>query len=80
MKGQFNYINGHYGLSIKRGSRVEYTGDPIKGPQLGAVASADGAHINIRFDETGKVVGPFHPTWALRYLDDALSPQKESGN
>jgi hypothetical protein len=68
---EFAYINRTYGLSIKRGSRVEYTGnpDPHKPiPRQGSVTSADGAHINIRFDGDKKPSGPFHPTWELRYL------------
>jgi hypothetical protein len=73
---QFGYVNRHYGLSIKRGSRVEYSGDPKRAPRLGSVTSAGhSGYINIRFDDTGKVRGPFHPTWALRYLDEALREQ-----
>jgi hypothetical protein len=65
----FAYINRTYNLSVKRGSRVEYTGDPTKGPRQGSVTSAAGAHLNIRFDGDTKSVGPFHPTWELRYLE-----------
>lgn len=70
--GPFDYINNAYGLAVRRGSRVEYTGgDKQRTPRQGAVASAAGAHLNIRFDDDPhRVVGPFHPTWELRYLDD----------
>lgn len=69
---EFDYINKHYGLSIKRGSRVEYTGSAGREPRVGSVTSSDGAHIHIRFDDSPKgPVGPFHPTWEMRYLDAA---------
>lgn len=64
---QFSYINSHYGLSVKRGTRLEYSGNKNK-TKLGTVTSASGAHINIRFDGEAKATGPFHPTWAIRYL------------
>jgi hypothetical protein len=70
----FDYINRTYGLSLKRGSRVEYTGNRSKGPQQGVVASAAGGYINIRFDGTNKIVGPFHPTWEMRQLHEEPSP------
>ena len=63
----FDYINRTYGLSVKRGSRVEYTGNNI--PRTGVVTSADGQYINIKFDGDTKARGPFHPTYELRYLD-----------
>lgn len=65
----FGYLNRSYGLNLKRGTRFEYTGDPAKGAQQGVVVSADGAHVRLRFDSQTKVVGPFHPTWELRYLE-----------
>lgn len=62
----FDYINRNYGLSLRRGSRCVYTGDGRR--REGTVASADGAYINIRFDDAPKkVAGPFHPTWELEY-------------
>lgn len=67
----FEYINRNYGLSFKRGTQVEYTGDPKKGSQRGVITSAAGAHVNIRFDGSLKIVGPFHPTWELREIDRA---------
>jgi hypothetical protein len=67
---QFGYVNRAYGLSVRRGSRVEYTGDP-RGPKQGSVTSGQGQYINIRFDGDANPTGPFHPTWELRYLDAA---------
>ncbi len=65
---EFDYINRTYGLSMGRGSRVEYTGDKAA-PRQGVITSATGAHVNIRFDDDPKrSVGPYHPTWELRQL------------
>ena len=63
----FEYVNLAYGLSLKRGSRVEYTGDK-DGPKLGSVTSTNGAHIFVRFDGDVKPTGPFHPTWEMRQI------------
>ena len=65
---QFDYINRTYAVSLGRGSRVEYTGDKKSGPRQGVVTSAEGAHINVRFDGDSKATGPFHPTWEMRQL------------
>jgi hypothetical protein len=67
MSDTFAYINRAYGLTLKRGSRVEYTGDPQ--PKRGAVTSADGQYINVRFDGDAKPRGPFHPTWEMRQIE-----------
>lgn len=75
---QFAYINRSYGLAMRRGTRVIYTGDRRLGPQHGAVASADGAHINIRFDGAAKAIGPFHPTWELVVESAAVTPPAAS--
>lgn len=65
---EFDYINRTYNLSIGRGSRVEYTGDPKTGPRQGIVTSTNGQHINVRFDGDSRATGPFHPTWEMRQL------------
>lgn len=39
----FDYIKRTYGLAVKRGTRVRYTGG--KEPRLGTVTRADGAYI-----------------------------------
>ena len=66
--GAFDYVNRAYGLSLKRGSRVEYTANP-SAPQQGTVTSASGQYINVRFDGDAKARGPFHPTWEMRQID-----------
>ncbi len=59
---EFDYINRTYGLSLKRGTPCIY------GERPGRVVGSLGAHINIRFDDAPtKTVGPFHPTWEMRY-------------
>lgn len=70
-----DYIRWMYGVSARRGGRVEYTGDGR--PELGTICGAQGAHLSIRLDGV-KHTMPFHPTWKLRYLDDeaAQSPQE----
>lgn len=64
----FEYIQNTYRVPAKFGGRVEYTGNGS--PQLGTITGVDGAHLCIKLDDAK---GPrrFHPTWELRYLDDA---------
>ena len=61
----FDWINQNYGLSIRSGARVRYTGG--KDPRMGTVTGADGQYIDIRFDGAVGDAGPFHPTWKLEY-------------
>lgn len=66
-----DYIRRMYGVSAKRGGRVEYTGEGR--PELGTICGARGVHLSIRLDGV-KHTMPFHPTWKLRYLDDVQLP------
>lgn len=67
----FDYINRTYGLSLKRGARVEYSGNDSRNPKRGTVMKSDGAYIYVRFDDApNKVVGPFHPTWEMRQVGE----------
>jgi len=66
---QFDYINRTYDLSLKRGSRVEYTGYK-EGPKQGIATSAAGNYFNVRFDGETASVGPFHPTWEMRHIGE----------
>lgn len=68
----FDYINRTYGLTLKRGSRVEYTGSKT-GPKQGTVTKAADGRVNILFDGETASVGPFHPTWELRQIPEAKS-------
>lgn len=67
------YVRKTYGVSAKRGGRVEYTGAGY--PEFGTICGASGAHLSIRLDGK-KHAMPFHPTWKLRYLD-AQSVEKK---
>ena len=60
------YINRHYGLSVKVGDRVRYTMG--KRPRVGTVVKADGAYLSIRFDGETSLT-PCHPTWRLEHLE-----------
>lgn len=66
----FDYIRKYYNVPARRGGRVEYTGDSKL--ELGTIVSASGGYLNIRLDGV-KHAMPFHPTWALRYLEDSAS-------
>ena len=68
--GEFDYINRYYQLSLRKGTRCTFDDSGVLRP--GRVVSADGAHINIRFDHAPrKTVGPFHPTWNMTYPEAA---------
>lgn len=67
---QFDYINRTYGLSVKRGSRVRYTGDAVArkaGGKLGTITGVEGAYLKIRI-EGDSFSQPYHPTWELEVL------------
>jgi hypothetical protein len=63
---EFDCINRTYGLSVKTGSRVRYSGgkDIIR---LGTVTGTEGAHLRIRLDGE-QYARPYHPTWELEVL------------
>ncbi len=62
------WVRETYGVPAKRGGRVEYTGGAK--PVLGTIVGASGGHLSIRLDG-GKHALPYHPTWKLRYLEEA---------
>lgn len=73
---QFDYINRTCSLSVKRGSRVRYTGSrkaKAVGGVLGTVTSASGAYLMILMDGE-KAAQPYHPTWELQVLEDEVAP------
>lgn len=63
-----DWIRSTYGVPAKHGGRVEYTGGPE--PRRGTITGAGGSHLNIRLDGDA-TARPYHPTWELRYLDEA---------
>lgn len=62
-----NYIRRAYGVPVKRGGRVRYTGG-LCGERLGTIKSARGGYLNILLDGDRWPL-PFHPTWKLEYLE-----------
>jgi len=69
-----DYIRRMYGVPAKTGGRVEYSGG--QEPQLGTICGAQGSHLRIRLDGAKHAL-PYHPTWKLRYLDDAQLPSPQ---
>lgn len=67
----FDYINRNYQLSVKKGSRIAYTGDKKMGRRLGTVTGTHGAHLMIRLDGD-KNSFPFHPTWEIEHNPDKV--------
>lgn len=62
----FDYINRHYGLSIKRGSRCIY--DAGARARHGTVIATKGSYVRVRFDDAPeKRPSTLHPTWKMRY-------------
>jgi hypothetical protein len=70
-----DYIRKTYGVPAKRGARVEYSGG--KSPLFGTITGSRSAYIRVRLDGD-KTSKPFHPTWEIRYLDDATSNNGEA--
>lgn len=62
------WVRRHYRVPAKRGGRVEYSGDGK--PELGTITGTCGGHLRVRLDGI-KHSMPFHPTWQIRYLDEA---------
>lgn len=63
----FGYINRTYGLSVKRGTRVRFTGRRDSKPRTGRVVGTDGALLRIRLDGDNRS-DIYHPTWKLEIL------------
>ena len=66
----FDYINRTYGLSVKGGTRVRYTGSRAAksvGGLEGTVTGVESAYLLIRLDGA-KSSQPYHPTWELEVL------------
>lgn len=60
------YIRKRYSVPAKRGQLMTFNGRRAR------ITSAHGAHFYIRMEESGRRVGPFHPSDAdLRYLDES---------
>lgn len=69
------YIRKTYRVPSKRGCRVEYLasdGELMEGTITGAVAG----YLRIRLDGA-KHSGRYHPTWALKYLPNGPTFDRE---
>lgn len=64
------YIRKTYGVPAKRGVRIEYGGGS-DGPRFGTITGASGMHLMVKMDDR-KDTAPFHPTWNIRYLTEAV--------
>lgn len=65
---QFDAINRFYGLSIRKGQRVVYSGGTL--PERGVVKRADKAsmHVHVLLDGYYHIL-KLHPTWMMEYVD-----------
>ena len=69
------YVRKFYGLDVKRGDRVRYTGEIAGGGHVrhGTVTGASDGYLTIRMDG-GNYVGRYHPTWELTVLPRSATP------
>lgn len=67
------YVRDRYGVPVRRGGRVIYTGE--KHPLFGTIRSASGGRVNIELDHIRGAM-PFHPTWELQYLAPGTDESK----
>lgn len=65
-----DWVRQRYAVPARRGGRVEYSGDRLRGPQLGTITGTRGGYVRIRLDG-GTHSRSYHPTWELRYLTKA---------
>lgn len=65
----FIYVNQYYGLDLHQGRRVVATFNAVH--RAGYVWKGDGQYIHIKFDDTGRTEGPYHPTDNLEYPVEA---------
>lgn len=67
-RDSFEWVNQNYGLSVRHGQRVKYTGRP--GVELfGKVTGVEGGYVMIKLDGQRHSFH-YHPTWELSYLDE----------
>ena len=59
------FIRKHYGITLKRGDRVLYTGEDE--PREGVIVGANGAYLRVRLDGD-RHTGLYHATWRLEPL------------
>ncbi|GEM_PF-790112 len=71
----FEYIRQFYRVPAKRLGRVRYWGG--KEPREGTITGTSGPGLTIRLDGE-KHARPYHPTWALEYLDPEASLRSDT--
>lgn len=64
------YIRDRYNVPAKRFGRVVYSGN--KKDEPGVITGTRGTYLLIRLDSQ-TVSLPYHPTFALRYLDEVAA-------
>lgn len=69
-RGEFDYINRAYGLSLTKNCAVVQPSTGRRGQVAGAHAGAQ-HYVDIRWDGNRFASGPFHPTSDLEYPDAA---------
>lgn len=73
----YGYVREYYKVPAERGALVRY-----KGFRLGRITHAGGHYVYITWRDSGRELGPYHPTDELEYLeaeilagaDQALGP------
>jgi hypothetical protein len=63
--GEMESLRRYYNVPAKRGARVICTWPR---PRPGTIMSAREHKLYIRFDDTGRREGPYHPTWEMQYV------------
>ena len=76
MPGEFEYVNGAYGLNLRRGLRLKFgqKAGAERAGKSGTVAKGDGQYVYILVDGDLKPSGPFHPTWEIVYDEQPVTP------
>lgn len=66
----FDYINNTYGVSARRGGRIEYA-PPDNEPRRGTITGTTNAYLLVRLDGEKRSL-KLHPTWCVKYLKTAF--------
>lgn len=67
-RDSFEWVNEQYGLNVRRGMRVKFTGLPGK-ELVGKVTGVEGGYVMIKLDGHRHSFH-YHPTWELTYLEE----------
>ncbi len=64
----FEYINGHYGLTIQRYDIVEYKGLRCRVTGTNSCSRFGGYYLTLRTMVANEKIQNVHPTWEMNYL------------